>query len=394
LHGSEDKLAGADPRKGRSAAERDSVDDSTGSATFDARHPPSDRDQAAFAGDKAASGRDQTALASDEAASERDQVASAGDQTASDRDQTASDRDQTASDEDQTSSDGDQSASDEDQAASDQESAVGADQRVRDVSSVHREHATQLRDEQSHARLRTATSREITADERDQVASARDRTAETRDDTVESTGSSNREGQALTAAHDRASAADDRSRAASDRIRAAEERAQSAQDRTLAAHDRAQAALDREASETDELTHVRRRGAGMEQLQREMDRARRAFEDLVVAFVDVDGLKAVNDTDGHLAGDSLLVAVADSLRACLRSYDLIMRFGGDEFVCVLPNTDVEHVRRRFLDVSNTLAAGPTKGSITVGFAELGDGDSAEDLIRRADADLLAHRQRS
>ena len=129
----------------------------------------------------------------------------------------------------------------------------------------------------------------------------------------------------------------------------------------------------------------------MKQLQREMDRARRAFEDLVVAFVDVDGLKAVNDNDGHLAGDSLLVAVADSLRACLRSYDLIMRFGGDEFVCALPNADVEGVRERFDQVSDALAGGPTKASITVGFAELGDEDSAEDMIRRADADLYAHR---
>jgi predicted signal transduction protein with EAL and GGDEF domain len=60
-------------------------------------------------------------------------------------------------------------------------------------------------------------------------------------------------------------------------------------------------------------------------------------EGLVVAFVDVDGLKRVNDTEGHLAGDALLIAVADSLRACLRSYDLVMRFGGDEFVCALPS---------------------------------------------------------
>jgi diguanylate cyclase (GGDEF)-like protein len=131
----------------------------------------------------------------------------------------------------------------------------------------------------------------------------------------------------------------------------------------------------------------------MEQLQREVDRARRAPEELVVTFVDVDGLKQVNDIDGHLAGDSLLVAVADSLRECLRSYDLIMRFGGDEFVCALPNADVEKVRQRFAEVSNTLEAGPTKGSITVGFAELAKDDSAEDLIRRADADLLAHRER-
>jgi diguanylate cyclase (GGDEF)-like protein len=416
LHGSDDKLAGADPRRGRSAAERDSIDDSAGSVAFDARHPPSDPDPAASAKDEAASDRDQvasvsdeTASASDQVASERDQTASDRDQTASERDQTASDRDQTASDGDQTASDGDQSASDEDQAASDQESAVGADQRVRNVGSVQREHAKHLRDGQSRARLRTATSREITADERDEIAQARDQTADMRDADArarvhaidESPRLDSREEQTLRAARDRrraeddrASAADDRARAADERTRAAEERASSARDRTLAARDRAQAAMDREASETDELTHVRRRGAGMEQLQREIDRARRAPEELVVTFVDVDGLKAVNDNEGHLAGDSLLLAVADSLRACLRSYDLVMRFGGDEFVCALPNANVKRVRQRFADVSNALATGPTKGSITVGFAELGKDDSAEDLIRRADADLLAHRKRS
>ncbi len=186
-------------------------------------------------------------------------------------------------------------------------------------------------------------------------------------------------------------AAADRAKAAADRARAAEERAQSARDRIAAAHDRAQAALDRQASEIDELTHVQRRGAGLEQLQREIDRARRASEELVVAFVDVDGLKQVNDSEGHIAGDALLVAVADSLRACLRSYDLVMRFGGDEFVCALPHTDVEKTRRRFTEVSSALAATPAHGSITVGFAQLAAGDSPEDLIERADADLLARR---
>jgi diguanylate cyclase (GGDEF)-like protein len=240
------------------------------------------------------------------------------------------------------------------------------------------------------------------AQTRNQIAETRDAGTRARNRAVQPAESDKREERMLGGAtrdrqraeNDRASAADDRARAADERTRAAEERAQSAQDRMLAARDRAQAAVDREASETDELTHVRRRGAGMAQLQREIDRAHRTPEELVVTFIDVDGLKAVNDNDGHLAGDSLLLAVADSLRACLRSYDLIMRFGGDEFVCVLPNADVKRVRQRFADVSNALASGPTKGSITVGFAELGEDDSAEDLIRRADADLLAHRQRS
>jgi diguanylate cyclase (GGDEF)-like protein len=348
-------------------------------------------------------GNDENSVGSDlldlaRAASDRDQTASGNDQTASDGDQTASDRDQTASD-------SEQAASDEDQAASDHESAPGADQRSRDLSSVHREHATHLRDVQSRARLRVAVARDIAADDRSQVASTRDETTEMRD-ALAGTGDDGTESprppragkDTARAAHDhgraaddRTRAADDRARAADDRARAAEERAESAHDRTLAARDRAQAALDREASETDELTHVRRRGAGMKQLQREVDRAHRSPEPLVVTFVDVDGLKQVNDTQGHLAGDSLLIAVADSLRGCLRSYDLIMRFGGDEFVCALPNVDVSGVRRRFEDVSAALSAGPTHASITVGFAELGEQDSAEDLIRRADADLLVHR---
>jgi diguanylate cyclase (GGDEF)-like protein len=130
----------------------------------------------------------------------------------------------------------------------------------------------------------------------------------------------------------------------------------------------------------------------MAQLQREIDRAHRCCERLVVAFIDVDGLKQVNDTKGHLAGDALITAVADSLRGCLRSYDLIMRFGGDEFVCALPHTDIREIRHRFIDVSAALAEGPTNGSITVGFAELDANDSAHDLIHRADSDLLGRRE--
>ncbi len=195
------------------------------------------------------------------------------------------------------------------------------------------------------------------------------------------------------AAEDRRRAAEDRIRAADDRARAAVERARSERDRVQAARDRAQAAIDREASEIDELTRVRRRGSGMAQLQREIDRARRGSQGLAVAFVDVDGLKLVNDTRGHHAGDLLLQAVADALRAGLRSYDVIMRIGGDEFVCVLPQAEMDDVRRRFAEVSSTLARSAPEGSITVGLARLADEDTAQSLVNRADADLLSSRRR-
>jgi diguanylate cyclase (GGDEF)-like protein len=332
------------------------------------------------------------------------QLATDGDQGASDNDQTASDEDQTASDSDQASSEADQTASDQDQLASDRESAAGADQRDRDLASDDRDHSTRIRDKRARARHRVAQSRDSSAIERDRSALERDRMTAARDGATEALDAP-RAGQASDlerqraddrerAANDRASALADRRRAAADRLRAATDRAEAVRERARARRELAKAALDLEASETDELTHVRRRGAGLEQLQREMDRARRVCESLVVGFIDVDGLKRVNDVEGHGAGDALLGAVADSLRACLRSYDLIMRFGGDEFVCVLPKVDLSTVRARFSEVSRTLAASPSHGSITVGFAQLADGDSCADLIGRADADLLAQRNRA
>jgi diguanylate cyclase (GGDEF)-like protein len=198
----------------------------------------------------------------------------------------------------------------------------------------------------------------------------------------------------LTAAHRReAEAADSRVRAVNDRKVAADDRAQGSHDRQIAAEDRAQAARDREDSGTDELTGVSRRGAGLSAIGREINRAQRDSGELVAAYVDVDGLKATNDTRGHAAGDSLLIAVADSLRACLRSYDVITRVGGDEFVCVLPGIAVEHARQRFDAVSSMLAAGTSGATITIGLARLQTGDSADDLIQRADDEVSSARKR-
>jgi diguanylate cyclase (GGDEF)-like protein len=149
---------------------------------------------------------------------------------------------------------------------------------------------------------------------------------------------------------------------------------------------------DRESAVIDELTGARRRGIGLAELQGEIERAQRTSRSLTAANIDVDGLKAVNDKHGHHAGDELLREVAEGLRRHMRSYDLLVRVGGDEFLCVLPGVTADEARRRFEQLSCELFAGPAMSSISVGLGELRDGDGVQDLIDRAGQDLLAGRE--
>ena len=174
------------------------------------------------------------------------------------------------------------------------------------------------------------------------------------------------------------------------------DREQLALDRQQARLDRAQGALDRESGVRkdyliDELTGILRRGPGMRELQHEMDRARRQGLALVVAFIDVDGLKAVNDRQGHAAGDQVLRAVSEALAQGLRSYDLLFRYGGDEFVCALSGADMEHATERLRAVAETLGAGPTEASIAWGLAEMRENDDLDDFVGRADSALYEGR---
>jgi len=134
------------------------------------------------------------------------------------------------------------------------------------------------------------------------------------------------------------------------------------------------------------------RGTGFLELEREVARAHRTKQALVLAFVDVDHLKALNDDHGHAAGDRLLVEVAKTLRSVLRSYDLIFRYGGDEFVCAIPCLELADAAERLVLVNTALAQGPEPGSVTAGLAELRPGDSTADLVARADAALYRERQ--
>ena len=92
-------------------------------------------------------------------------------------------------------------------------------------------------------------------------------------------------------------------------------------------------------------------------MTRDLARARRAQQPLLVAFVDVDGLKAVNDEYGHAAGDTLLRAVVTALSSMLRPYDVVIRYGGDEFICVLCDEVASNIESRFLKVVRRLRGG-------------------------------------
>ena len=326
------------------------------------------------------------------------------DQTSADRDQTCADRDQTASDRDQDAADRDQLASDADQAASDREHFHGVDDLAYESSKEARERTTRERRETGLEREGTAVRRDDTGRERDRAALARDRAAEQRDREAQehdalSLELENGSGVArarsareaiLRAAGDRRRAAEDRARAAEQRALAAKDRERAARDRLLAAQDRAAAVAERELAETDDLTGALRRRPGLAALQRELDRARRTSAPLVAAFIDVDGLKAVNDSEGHRAGDALLQRVACALRESMRSYDLTIRVGGDEFVCVASGVALEDARARFGMVQRTLTQ-DAGASFTVGYAELSADDTPTALIDRADSDLLAVR---
>jgi diguanylate cyclase (GGDEF)-like protein len=236
-----------------------------------------------------------------------------------------------------------------------------------------------------------------TAEDRDRVARIRDETADTRDKASELRDEHADARDLYAEARDlfdsrlNAGAASDRIASRQDRQESATDRGQAAGDRHASSVDRVFAAADRKASSIDQLTGAHGRDAGLVELERETARAERTGQPFVLAFIDVDGLKATNDTLGHAAGDQLLRRIVDTMRKHLRSYDLIVRFGGDEFLCGLLNLDIAKATERFILINAALDT-PVHASISVGLAEYQSHDSLQRLIDRADEALLRQRQ--
>jgi two-component system cell cycle response regulator len=155
-----------------------------------------------------------------------------------------------------------------------------------------------------------------------------------------------------------------------------------------------QAALTFEATH-DRLTGLWNRGTILDQLSRELSRARRERSAVAVLLADVDHFKKINDGYGHATGDKVLCELGARMRSALRDYDVIGRYGGEEFLAVLPSSDLEGARAVAERIRAIVDAGAIsdgnkvlRTSVSIGVASTATvGQDADALIRAADAAL-------
>lgn len=151
--------------------------------------------------------------------------------------------------------------------------------------------------------------------------------------------------------------------------------------------------LKRKAS-IDVLTRVWNRGAILELLAAELARAKRGAP-ACVAMIDADHFKQVNDTLGHQTGDLVLAEIAARIRRAVREFDVVGRYGGEEFIAVLSNCDLaaakavcERIRGFVADERIATPAGPLNATVSIGLAAYdARQDSPERLVDVADAAL-------
>jgi two-component system, cell cycle response regulator len=148
----------------------------------------------------------------------------------------------------------------------------------------------------------------------------------------------------------------------------------------------------------DPLTSIWNRGAIMDLLGRELARSQRESGSTVILMTDVDHFKSVNDKYGHPVGDEVLQEVARRLLSCIRSYDFVGRYGGEEFLIVLNNckpqfaeSRAEEIRRAICTTAIQTNSGPLQISMSLGLlvCETWGVRPVEGLLQEADAALYA-----
>jgi diguanylate cyclase (GGDEF)-like protein len=150
-----------------------------------------------------------------------------------------------------------------------------------------------------------------------------------------------------------------------------------------------------ERAARDPLTGAYNRGKMMSLLEQEI-KAPSKSRTLSALMIDIDDFKLVNDTYGHLIGDEVLKAVVKAINGAVRGQDLVARFGGEEFVVLLPQTNADDAMRVAMRVVRHVAAvtlrqPSSKVSVTcsIGVGEFVSGETAEDFLARVDRGLYA-----
>jgi len=146
-----------------------------------------------------------------------------------------------------------------------------------------------------------------------------------------------------------------------------------------------------ELATMDALTGVPNRRFALQQFEEEFERTKRQRTPFCCIMLDIDHFKAVNDQHGHLAGDAVLTEVAARIKNMIRKYDLVGRYGGEEFILILPDTGVENANILAGRINEEIKSAPInnlKVTVSLGVTfYLSTDQSINDIIRRADARL-------